>query len=69
MLDDDDRCARCGRELDQDPDEGDPTEDDNEPLCDLCRRDRERERDQERYDDFVLIDLLDGVLDGHLDEA
>jgi hypothetical protein len=50
MPNDDGRCATCGRELADDPDD-DPTG---------------RERDREREDDFVLIDLFDGNLDGHL---
>ena len=57
-------CATCGRELDGDPygdPDDDPTGDAGQPICGECRRDRERE------DDFVLIDLLDGTLDGHLD--
>jgi hypothetical protein len=52
------RCATCGRELQGDRDD-DPFGPDG-PTCGECRRDRERE------DDFVLIDLLDGELDGHL---
>jgi hypothetical protein len=59
------RCARCGRELDSDVEEDtdDPTVDAGEPICDECKRDEERE------DDFVLLDLFDGQLDGHLDEG
>lgn len=52
------RCATCGRELQGDRDD-DPFGDD-EPTCGECARDHERE------DDFVLIDLFDGELDGHL---
>jgi hypothetical protein len=55
------RCARCGRELQGDRDD-DPFGDDG-PTCSECARGRERER----ADDFVLIDLLDGELDGQLD--
>jgi hypothetical protein len=55
------RCATCGRELQGDRDD-DPFGQDG-PTCGDCRRDREREREG----DFVLIDLLDGELDGQLD--
>ena len=58
-MDDDVRCATCGRALGGDP-EDDPTGDAGQPICGECKRDRERE------DDFVLIDLLDGAFDGHL---
>ena len=60
MSDDDVRCATCGRELWGDLDD-DPAGDGGQPICGECKRDRERE------DDFVLIDLLDGNLDGHVD--
>jgi hypothetical protein len=59
-LDDDVRCAICGRTLDGDPDD-DPNGDAGQPICGECRRDRESE------DDFVLIDVFDGELDGRLD--
>ena len=64
-MDDDVRCARCGRLLDSDPDEDadDPTEVADEPICDECKR------EEERLDDFVLLDLFDGQLDGHIDGA
>lgn len=39
----------------------DPIGDAGEPMC------GERKRDREREDDFILIDLLDGNLDGRLD--
>jgi hypothetical protein len=52
-------CATCGRMLGGDPAD-DPTGDDGQPICGECVRDRER------VDDFVLIDLFDGELDGHL---
>lgn len=48
------RCATCGRELKGDRDD-DPKGDDG-PTCRECARERE----------FVMIDLLDGELDGHL---
>jgi hypothetical protein len=53
-------CATCGRQLDGDPaDEStdDPTGDADRPMCGNCVRER----------DFLEIDMLDGVLDGHLD--
>ena len=53
------RCAKCGRELQGDRDD-DPIGVEG-PTCGECARERERE------DDFVLIDLLDGELDGQLD--
>jgi hypothetical protein len=56
------RCAVCGRELQGDRDD-DPYRDEG-PTCGECARDRDR--DHEREDDFVLIDLFDGELDGHL---
>jgi hypothetical protein len=55
------RCATCSRGL-----QGDGEDDrfcEAGPACGECRRDRERERE----DDFFLIDLLDGELDGQLD--
>lgn len=55
------RCATCGRELQGDRDD-DPYGDVG-PTCGECARDRDRERE----DDFVLIGLLDGELDGQLD--
>jgi hypothetical protein len=53
-------CATCGLELAGDLDD-DPTGDAGQPICGECARDRER------LDDFVLIDLLDGELDGNID--
>ena len=55
MLQDDVRCADCGRALDGDPDEDltDPAR----PLCGECAREA----------DFVAIDLADGELDGQVD--
>ena len=53
-------CATCGRELQGDLDD-DPFGVGG-PTCGECARDRDRERE----DDFVQIDLLDGELDGHL---
>jgi hypothetical protein len=61
-LDDPVRCNTYGRTLAGDPDD-DPTGDAGRPICGDCWRDRERERE----DDFVLLDLFDGNLDGHLD--
>ncbi len=48
-------CVRCGRQLQGDRDD-DPNADEG-PTCGDCAR----------LDDFVLIDLLDGELDGHLE--
>jgi hypothetical protein len=59
MLAADVRCATCGGELQGDPDDG-PAGDVGQPVCGECARERQRE------DDFVLIDLFDGELDGHL---
>ena len=52
------RCATCGRELqgDRDDDPNGP----NGPICGDCARERDD------LDDVVLIDLLDGELDGQL---
>lgn len=49
-------CATCGAVLDGDPDEefdGDA----GLPLCGGCRR----------SNDFVVLDLIDGDLDGQID--
>jgi hypothetical protein len=48
-------CRTCGRELQGDRDD-DPRGDDG-PTCGECARERE----------FVLIDMLDGELDGRID--
>jgi hypothetical protein len=55
VLQDDVRCADCGRALGGDPDE-DPT-DLADPLCGECARER----------DFFALDLADGELDGRFD--
>ena len=49
-------CATCGRALDgEDPDE-DPTGDDGQPICGGCERER----------NFFVDDLADGELDGQI---
>lgn len=51
------RCRVCGREL-----RGDPDDDSNlfdGPICGDCARE----------DEFVQVDLLDGILDGRLDAS
>ena len=54
-LDDELRCATCGRALDGDPDE-DPTGDAGRPICGECARER----------DFFAMDVADGREDGHV---
>ena len=65
-------CARCGTELDGDPDEdrfGDAGRpifgDAGRPICGECAREREAQKGTE--DDLFLVDSLDGQLDGRLD--
>jgi len=48
-------CASCGSQLTGDPDE-DPTGDNGMPICGNCAREAT----------YFDLDLLDGVLDGHL---
>ena len=48
-------CAACHRALNGDPDE-DPTGDAGRPICGDCAREN----------DFLVLDTLDGVLDGDL---
>lgn len=55
-LDDDLRCASCGRALNGDSDE-DPTGDVGLPLCGECCRER----------DFFVLDAADGELDGDIE--
>lgn len=50
-----DICARCGRELDGDPDE-DISGDAGQPICGECARER----------DFFVMDIADGELDGRI---
>lgn len=54
-------CSTCGRELagDRDVDTSGP----NGPICGDCAR---RAADDEDFENLVLIDLLDGELDGQL---
>ncbi len=49
-------CATCATPLSGDPDE-DPTGDAGMPICGNCARER----------DFFVMDIADGVEDGHLD--
>ena len=50
------RCATCGRALTGDPDEN-PTGDAGRPICGECAREN----------DFLVMDIADGVLDGDWD--
>lgn len=51
------RCATCGRALEGDDPDEDPTGDDGRPICGECDRER----------NFFVDDLADGELDGRID--